>query len=81
MLSIRLLVSVRFYVGLGCLCCMVFGMGVMAVRNVSMVPSFFVVASLVMLRGFLVMTRGVLVVLSGQVVVICGFCGHLLLSF
>ena len=63
-------VAVRFHMVLGGFFRVIFGLNVMAVRQMDMVSGGFVVAVLVMLGGFLVMACSVLVVLRRLCVVL-----------
>ena len=69
-------VAVRFHMVLGGFFRVIFGLNVMAVRQMGMVSGGFVVAVLVMLGGFLVMACSVLVVLRRLCVVLGCFVGH-----
>jgi hypothetical protein len=69
-------VAVRFHVVLGGFFGVALGLDVMAVRQVRVVSSDFVVAVLVMLGGFVVVACSVLVVLRCLLVVLGCFVGH-----
>ena len=66
----------RCDVGLGGLVSVMFRMGVMPVRNVSVMSGLFVIAGFVMLSGFVMVAGGMLVMRSGMLVMFSSFFGH-----
>lgn len=68
--------AVRFYMVLGGFFRVIFGLNVMAVRQVGMVSGSFMVAVLMMLGCFVVVARSVLVVFRCLLVVLRCFVGH-----